>query len=353
MYEPLHPSFHLHESQASNVDADHFAVVPSAHLFFEELKEKIKQASESVDLQFYTFEADPVVSEIIKVCTEAAERGVDVRILVDHIVSDPRRLLSTMRANRTINASPNMQIRRSRVATGLANIAVRDHKKIAAIDTRAESPGGYSYIGGVNLAERSLRWNDFMVQIQGSASTAIQHDFDQSWAGNGSKTRSQFERDPHETLLLADTGEDEQIVSFAYEHIAQASERIWLETPYLDMEGIGAALCLAKKDNPELDVRVIIPRFNNYPVDRFRTKKACRTLQDAGVDAHLYGVSYRRLNHAKMLLIDDMAMFGSSNYNTGKMAGGNAEIAIATNNPSLVGQLEQWYNEDTKESIAV
>jgi phosphatidylserine/phosphatidylglycerophosphate/cardiolipin synthase-like enzyme len=98
-------------------------------------------------------------------------------------------------------------------------------------------------------------------------------------------------------------------------------------------------------------VRVIIPRYNIYPVDRLRANKVCGTLQDAGIDARQYGASYRRLNHAKLLLVDDTAMFGSSNFNSSSMAGNNAEIAVATENPAVLAQLERWYEEDLKESI--
>lgn len=86
-------------------------------------------------------------------------------------------------------------------------------------------------------------------------------------------------------------------------------------------------------------------------MDRLRTNKVCKQLRAAGIEAYQYGKTYRRLNHTKMLLIDGMSVFGSSNFNTSAMAGKNAEISIATSNPSMVEQLERWYSEDLNESF--
>jgi len=46
-----------------------------------------------------------------------------------------------------------------------------------------------------------------------------------------------------------------------------------------------------------------------------------------------------------------MGVFGSSNFNASSLAGGNAEVSIATHNPSMVEQLERWYDEDLKDSL--
>jgi len=349
MYDHLHPSFVAVDHSIELTD-DHFTIVPTANLFFQDVIGRIGDAQSTVDLQFYTLEADSEVMKILNACREAAERDVDVRILVDHLVSDPRQLRSTLAVRRELNSSPHIEIRRSRVGEGLAGLAVRDHKKIVAIDTKEHTEGA-AYIGGINLARRSLRWNDFMVRMQGPIADLVQADFDRSWEGNN--TKAQQIEDPYEpgTFLLTDSGTEAGIMDFVLEATEGAKKRIWLETPYLDMANIGAALIQAKSRNPELDVRVIIPRFNNYPVDRVRTSGVCKELNEAGVLAYQYGKTYRRLNHTKMLLVDNMGVFGSSNFNASSLAGGNAEVSIATHNPSMVEQLERWYDEDLKDSL--
>lgn len=117
------------------------------------------------------------------------------------------------------------------------------------------------------------------------------------------------------------------------------------------MVTIGEALMQAKEQTPELDVQVIMPRFNNYPVDRMRTKRVCKQLREANISTYRYGKTYHRLNHAKMIIIDDIALFGSSNFNRSTLVGNNAEIAIATRDSKLLQQLECWYYEDRNESV--
>lgn len=349
MYEALHPSFFPYDSKMPRnaSQTNQFEIIPTAHLFVEELVERIQEAEETVDLQFYTLEADNVTKKVVEASLDAASRGVEVRFLVDHLVSDPRRLWSTLKMNREIEQLACANLKRVRVAEGLANIATRDHKKLVAID--AQSPEGYTYIGGVNLAARSFRWNDFMVRMRGSISELVQQDFEDSW--NGENRAAKFLPDQEaDTYLLTDSGHEEQIMDFSLSAIRQARDMIWLETPYLDMKHMGSALAEAKNNNPELDVRVILPRYNNYPVDRMKSLTNRRQLEAAGIDVCFYGKTYRRLNHTKMLIIDDMGIFGSSNFNSSGIAGGNAEIAVATRNESMVEQLKRWYTEDLQEA---
>jgi cardiolipin synthase A/B len=350
MYNHLHPSFFEGDSLDESND-DKFTIVPTANLFFQDVVEQIGDAQLSVDLQFYTLEADEEVSKILHACRDAAERGVDIRILVDHLVSDPRQLRSTLAMRKELNVSSNIEVRRSRVSEGLAGLAIRDHKKIVAIDTGQDNLNGQAYIGGINLARRSLRWNDFMVKMRGPITDSIQADFDSSWEGRNVAVHKVEDATEPGTFLLTDSGKEAGIVQFVLDAAEKAEKRIWLETPYLDMATIGNALMGVKEMSPDLDVRVIVPRFNNYPVDRLRTNKVCAQLQATGIQARQYGRTYRRLNHAKMLLVDDMGVFGSSNFNSSSMAGKNAEIAIATLNPNMVEQLERWYSEDLNESL--
>jgi cardiolipin synthase A/B len=357
MYNALHPAFFTKEpdNPTQDISSNHYRVIPTAQLFFQDLAKRIEIAKEAIDLRFYTVEADSQTEPIFAAAATAAKRGVDVRISVDHLVSDPRRLIATMRKHAVLNRIPAMAIRHTTAghidSNGkLASITSRDHKKIVVIDPNTED--GYAMIGGINLAARNLRWNDFMIEMQGPIVSLISQDFNSSW----SKTNwtAQVMPDPSETdtYLLTDAVSSTTIVPFARGRIAEAQHRIWLETPYLDMADIGQRLLDLKQDKPDLDVRVIIPRFNNSPADRLRTRRTISTLALAGIATYCYGRTYRRLNHAKLLLIDDMALFGSSNFNTHSLAGRNAEIEIATRNSGLVGQLERWYLEDIEESIA-
>jgi cardiolipin synthase A/B len=348
MYEALHPSFFSEDKapQTEHVGRTNlFDVIPTSRRFFEDLEGRIQKAQKSIGLQFYTLEADETVIPILNAAKEAAHRGVDVRILIDHTASDPRLLIPTTQAIRRINSLPNMEIKHT--DTGL-NPLTRDHKKIVVID--ADHDEGEAYIGGINLAKRSLYWNDFMVRMQGSITNLVQDDFNRTWDGKNNHPVLISDKE-QDTSLITDAKDGGKIVDFAIEKAREAEERIWLETPYLDVAGIGTVIKEAKQANPSLDVRVIVPRFNNYPMHRLRVDQMLDPLADVGIETYKYGVTYRRLNHTKLLLIDDMAMYGSSNFNLSHIAGNNADIEIASRNGNLVEQLERWYIEDSKESV--
>jgi len=352
MYDTLHPSFT--DSTDAPVDTGEYGnsyeIIPTAHTFFKSLKNRIRTASNSVDLQFYTLEADKEVLPILDASMEAAqERDVTVRIQVDHLVSDPRQLISTLAANRKMRRLPNVSVQTGREPGKLRNPLARDHKKIVAIDVG--EPDEFVCVGGINLANRSLRWNDFMVNLGGPIAGLVHQDFEDSWEHRNSAAKVIPEPGESGTFLLTDSHEDHQIVKFLQDRIRQATSRIWLETPYLDVPGIGAELIEAKRNHPSLDVKVTVPRFNNYPVHRLRANSMLSDLSKHGIETYQYGVTYRRLNHTKLLLIDDAAAFGSSNFNLSSMAGGNAEIEVVTQNPQLVSRFEDWYTEDIQDSI--
>src|SRR4030081_2608149 len=159
MYEALHPSFFPIDVNNSEIplDTNHYDIVPTATMFFKELAAQIGQATSTVDLQFYTIEADPEVNRIVGAALNAANRGVAVRILVDHIVSAPRQLLPTLLVNRQIDRTPNITMRCEQVARDTGRLLNRNHKKVVVID--GHTPEGAAYVGGINLAARSLRWN--------------------------------------------------------------------------------------------------------------------------------------------------------------------------------------------------
>lgn len=355
MTDILHETISLPAAESENPSfsdrENEFSLLPTGEDFFADITGRIETAENSVGLQFYSFEADDEVRKVIEACRVAAERGVDIRILVDHLVSDPRHLAATRTMHREIRRIPNMDIRKIRINRGLGHVAVRDHKKIVTIDTVQDEPGGVAYIGGMNMTERSLLWNDFMVRMQGPLAQLIQQDFERTWQGDNRQAVEIEDLDNPGTRLLTDTGRQEKITQHVLGLIDGASERVWLETPYFHMASMGTALMRAKKRRPELDARVIIPRFSNYPIDRLRAGRICSTLSKAGIGAYQYSNQQGQLNHTKLLMVDNVAMFGSSNFNAGLLAGRNAEIVVATDNEPIVKELADLYEVDLAGSV--
>ncbi|MFP6584372.1 MAG: hypothetical protein VCD00_17695 [Candidatus Hydrogenedentota bacterium] len=70
----------------------------------------VRNAKHSVDIQTFIWENDESGHAFMQACIEAAERGVEVRFLMDHLYSD--RNLETAVA--LARAHPNLEIRRYR-----------------------------------------------------------------------------------------------------------------------------------------------------------------------------------------------------------------------------------------------
>lgn len=63
-----------------------------------------------------------------------------------------------------------------------------------------------------------------------------------------------------------------------------------------------------------------------------------------------YGKPDPQMNYAKLIIADDAALFGSSNFHTNRTAGGNAELAVMKRVPDGVHQPVRWFEEDEQYS---
>jgi cardiolipin synthase len=329
-----------------------YAVVPTARAFISELEQQIARARRSIDIQFYAFEADEIGLPIARALVVAAKRQVVVRILLDHVASHPLKWLSSYGMLRGMNATRNIAARVART-TPLANPLKRDHKKMVLIDRHGDDPDrpATAYIGGMNIARRNMSWNDFMMRIQGPMAGLIAEDFERTWHGENT---APYERlcPEEESSLLSDTRDSGIIVARALKAIAAARQRIWVETPYLDWRVMRMALMRAKMARPSLDVRVIVPGRNNYPPYQLVTRARLRPLAKRDIAVYLYGKPAPQMNHAKLIIADDTALFGSSNFHTNHTVGGNAELTVMTSNQACVQQLMRWFEEDERYSVS-
>lgn len=339
-----------------------YKLFPDTYKFLDHLEKKIEKAKSRIDLQFFTFEADTVGKRVAELLFKAKLRGIQIRFIIDHFIDlshndyylhiprlnrklqgriagewkDTKKLISLMKKK-------GIEIKRTNPLGFLRRKAFkRNHKKIVAIDSDIPKQA-IAYIGGSNLSEHNAAWNDFMVGMKGDMVSILQNDFNATWEDRNVNGRIEYS----DGIVLIDSPNGmPEIIPFAINLINNAKKRVMIESPYLRGKYIWESLIEASLRG--VDVAIIVPLHNN----RRWTAPSGRSLKKLIKNkVRVYRFKENGgMTHAKALLADDVAMFGSSNFSE-FMAKRLCEINIVTSNKSMVKQMQAKLYEDMGASV--
>ncbi len=268
--------------------------------FVEELHRVLGAAERRVLVQVMTFDGDGSGLAVADLMTEAAGRGVDVRLLVDcfalRYVSDRKDTDPSVRDEVAETKAMFERLRAAGVAVtftqpfgpvkffGLS----RNHKKLYVVDDHA-------YVGGINISDHNFAWRDFMIRITDTATVEVlAEDFARTELGDRQSL----------TGRIITNAEIEPVFE---QVVAGAVDSLVLASPYsLD---VGIVKLLGGAEAPSKTV--ITARENNFKLLRAAEPYIWGRLTSSGVDLHTYPDFF----HARFLLADDdKLLVGSSNF---------------------------------------
>ena len=150
---------------------------------FARLFEDIRQAKQSVHLEYFNFRNDSIASLLFDILREKRKEGVEVRAVFDGFGNDSnnqplkKKHLEKLHAD-SIEIYEFDPIR----FPWINHVWPRDHRKIVVID------GRIAYTGGMNVAdyyvvgsEQVGEWRDMHCRIEGSAVNELQKIFVRFW----------------------------------------------------------------------------------------------------------------------------------------------------------------------------
>jgi cardiolipin synthase A/B len=338
-----------------------YRVISDIDALLVDIEREIHRATLSIKMQFLSYEADHVGQCISNALLRAAKRGIEVRLLVDYytdlyhqdkLIHIPR-LKNTIRQKllrewqttqvvfRTMQEN-GIQVKRTNPMGFLFHKFLwRDHKKLVIIDADTKDHQ-LAYVGGFNAADHHAAWHDFMVKMQGGIVKHLNDDFDRTWSGTNPARRVYY----GDGFLLTDSVGKSLIFEATQQIIEQAERRVILESPYVYGHTVQRTLINAVERG--VKVSLIVPLDNNRHICVL-TQRSLRQLSKSGVCVYHYK-NHDGMTHAKVLLADEVAVFGSSNFNQ-FLAGRLAELSIVSRNPALVSQLEVMLNDDIGNSV--
>jgi cardiolipin synthase A/B len=321
---------------------------------FEAWLAAIASAERWIHLENYIVRDDATGRLFREALIEKARQGVKVRVLYDAVGcwATPKRFWRPFAAaGAEARAFAPMSLHDP------LNFLRRDHRKVVAVD------GGYSSVAGMCIgdewtgapADGVPPWRDTGVEIRGPVAAVIDRAFARSWAAAGPPLPPDEIPDPDEIPRAGDVAvrvvEGEPGRSRIYrlsQFIAVGVERrLWITDPYfVTPPAMTEAFAAAARDG--VDVRIIVPAYNNWPIVGGFSRAGYRPLLEAGVRLFEWEGP---MIHAKTAVADSVwSRVGSSNLNLASLLG-NWELDVAILDREVAAEMEELFIRDLQSSV--
>lgn len=297
-------------------DGNAIKMLVNGEAAFAEMLSSIDAATHSIWLMSYIFDYDQTGRAFVEALGRAVGRGVDVRVLVDDIgrryrwpgvVSPLRKVGVHVRCFMPIRLLPPS-----------LSLNLRNHRKLLVVDGRT------GFAGGMNIGDRQLLRppkgpgsTDLHFRFEGPEVARFAALFDADWqradgealALPGAKPMTEASC----RCRLVPDGPDNHLdhLSLLIDGVISAArKRVHIVTPYFlpHRKLIGALQSAALRG---VDVRVIVPGKNNWPIVQWALGHVLWELVNVGVRIYEQPPPFA---HTKCILVDDSyALVGSTN----------------------------------------
>ena len=337
--------------------------------FFSRMIEDIRNAKETINMEYYIFSDDEFGGIIYDELILKAKEGVEIKIIKDGIGTKKitrKRIKKLEEAGIKIKTFFPSHFPVFRFGNLRANY--RDHRKLCIIDSMILYTGGFNigkeYIGKGKLGN----WRDTGARIEGEIAVDADREFYISWnfvhQGVNLKDIDKHLRKKINDIELQQNRfhiNAMQIVSSGPNYrtrtirdcfinlIMSAKRSIYIESPYFVPDDL-LLDCLRIAIISGVEVKIIVPAVGDHPFVYWANQGFIMELLEMGAEVYRYKDGFF---HSKLIIIDDqVASFGSANFDYRSLYQ-NFEINFNVYDIELVGHLRQMFFEDISKSVAL
>jgi cardiolipin synthase len=234
-------------------------------------------------------------------------------------------------------------------------VVQRDHRKLVVID------GEVAYVGGLCVGEEwagtptAAPWRDTGVEIKGPAARAAALAFERLWSQIDEPVQLAGAAGPAAeeggTPVWLIEGEPGRARVYRTLHLSasRARESIWITDAYfVAPRPLTEALAAAAQQG--VDVRILVPAHNNWPIVGSMSRGGYRFLLESGVRIFEW---QGPMMHAKTAVVDGAwCRVGSSNLNASSLMG-NWELDVGVLDTGLGRQLAGLFMADLTSSVEI
>ena len=273
----------------------------------------IDGALSSVRLETYIYTNDEVGRRFRDVLRRTAQRGVNVRVLVDAIGSLglPADFWSPLReAGGEVRVFNPLTLKRA---------AIRNHRKLLVCDGRLAIVGGFNISKDYEGDGVELGWRDLGLQVEGPLAFQLATSFDSMFGLADFRHKrmvrlwrpqqKQVITTADEQLLLGGPGRGFNPIRRAlYRDLAVARNAQIIQAYFLPTWRIRRSLARVARQGGS--VELILAGKSDVVLSQLAGRSVYRRLLKSGVTIHEYEP---QILHAKLLILDDVVYVGSAN----------------------------------------
>jgi cardiolipin synthase A/B len=317
---------------------------------------EIGRAERWIHLENYILRDDITGRLFRDALAERARAGVKVRVLFDWMGcwATPRSFWRPLRAagaDVRAFAPPSFRFP--------LNFLRRDHRKVLAVD------GHYASVAGMCIGDDWVgdpragvpAWRDTGVEFRGPVVGVIDCAFARTWSMAGAPLPPDEIPDPQriarqgEVAVRVVEGEPgrSRIYRLSQLIAVGAEQRLWITDPYfVAPPAMNESLAAAARDG--VDVRILVPAYNNWPIVGGMSRAGYRYLLEAGVRIFEWEGP---MIHAKTAVADGAwSRIGSSNLNLASLVG-NWELDVVMLDRGFASEMETLFLRDLASAVEV
>lgn len=328
----------------------------------------IRGAKSQVSIEFYIFSYDQTTEDVFEAMREASDRGVIVRVMLDHIaMARQPKLYETTSKFDEVGARWAFMLPIRPWKGEWRRPDLRNHRKLMVID------GTIGFVGSQNLVDssynkkanlrRGLKWQDIMVEVTGPVVSSLNRVFMGDWyietgevlddikprALGPSRHGESFDCQ----ILPSGPGfGDENNLQVFIALIGIAKKRISITSPYfVPDQAIMYALRAATARG--VKVELFVSETGDQAMVYHAQRSYYEALLRAGVRIFMFKSPY--ILHAKHFSIDDhTAVVGSSNMDQ-RSFNLNMEVSMIVTGKDFAAELDRvndYYRANSRELTA-
>ncbi len=340
-------------------DPPPFSVEAQGHLFsfqpggpdrLAALLAIIDGARERLSLAFYIFATDQSAGRVRDALTEAARRGVDVRILLDGFgsVADHRFFAETIEAGASYCRFMPKFTRR---------YLIRNHQKLVVADGKVAMLGGFNIEDSYFAPPRETGWSDLGFTVEGPVVERVERWFDtlEAWATN---PRSRFRalkrlahfwdggRPPVELLIGGPTMKLSNWARNVSDDLVEGKRLDMVMGYFSPPPQLQSRLHAIARQG---EARFVFPARSDHRVPRLAARALYRKLLRAR--ARIWEFTPCRL-HTKLIVLDDAVYLGSANFDMRSLYL-NLEIVLKVEDAGLADRMREYVSWHLPRSLEI
>lgn len=347
------------------VTGNNHGVTSDYRASIERMSEVVDEAREYVHVEIYIMAWDWTTDIFFLALERAADRGVKVKVIFDHIGS--RKYPGFHRLGKRLTKAGidwHLMLPFIPWRGKLRRIDLRNHRKLLVVDGKKAMMGSQNMIDSSYLKKSNVKvgraWHDIMVELSGPIVAAVEAVFATDWyteCGESLGIRS-YDRDAYEPGVGGQTSAMQLVPSgpgFTTEPNLKvftslmylAQKRLVIVSPYfVPDESLLAAVVTAAERGVSVELYVS-EQADQFMVDLAQSSYY-RMLLEAGV--RIFRYPKPQVLHTKCLIVDDeYAVMGSSNLDM-RSFGLNYEISLLATGGDLVDDIAEVVVDYRRES---